>query len=197
MQKRFLLFAALIMTILIAPACTPQNTTHPAAEDNAFDRQFIEMMVPHHEAALGMAEIAQERAEHAEVKEMADAIIAGQSAEIDQMLGWLEAWYGTRDTPPMDKMPMLSGMAEMGHGSNAMDMAADVKALRNAPEPFDLAFIDYMIVHHESALEAGEAALKQASREEIKTMAAAILDVQQKEIDQLKAWREAWYPGQP
>jgi uncharacterized protein (DUF305 family) len=197
MSNRIPLFAALIVTFLIAAACTPQNPTHPPTDGNSFDRQFIEMMVPHHEAALGMAEIAQERAEHAEVKEMADAIIAGQSAEIDLMLGWLEAWYGTRDTPSMDQIPMLSGMAEMGHGSNAMDMAADVEALRNAPEPFDLAFIDYMIVHHESALEAGEAALKQAGREEIKTMAAAILDVQQKEIDQLKAWREAWYPEQP
>jgi uncharacterized protein (DUF305 family) len=186
----------ILIAILLA-ACSPQNQPAATAEGSAFDRQFIEMMVPHHESALEMAYIAQERAEHAEVREMADAIIALQAAEIEEMLDWMEAWFGTRETPPMDQMPMLTGMTGMAHGPHTMDMAADVEALRSAPEPFDLAFIDYMILHHESALDAANAALEQASREEIKTMAEAILAVQQDEIDQMKAWRQAWYPDQP
>jgi hypothetical protein len=46
-----------------------------------FDQSFIYMMVPHHESAIAMASIAQQRAEHAEIKSMADDIIAGQGTE--------------------------------------------------------------------------------------------------------------------
>jgi uncharacterized protein (DUF305 family) len=189
--------AVLALLVLVTAACSPQELPQTSTEGNAFDRQFIEMMVPHHESALEMAKIAQERGEHPEIKQMADDIINVQAAEIDQMLNWLEAWYGTRETPPMDQMPMLTGMEGMAHGAHTMDMAADVEALRSAPEPFDLAFIDYMILHHESALDAANAAIQEAGRSEITTMAEAILAVQQEEIDQMKAWRAAWYPDQP
>jgi uncharacterized protein (DUF305 family) len=196
-SSRTRILTAFAAVILVVSACAPQTPHNPASKNNTFDRQFIEMMVPHHQAALEMAEIAQERAEHAEVKEMAEAIITVQAEEIDQMLGWLEAWYGTRETPPMNKMPMFTGMEGMAHGAHTMDMAADVEALRNAPEPFDLAFIDYMILHHESALDAANAALEQAGQPEIIAMAEAILAVQQDEIDQMRAWRATWYPNQP
>lgn len=196
------LFIFLMIAVLVA-ACTAQPVP-PANQPNLpvtgndsgqeFDRMFIEMMVPHHQGALEMAKIAQERAEHAEVKAMADAILNGQAAEIDQMLDWMESWYGTRTVPAMKDMPMLPGMETMGHGGHeTMDMAADVEALRNAPEPFDKAFVDAMIVHHQSAIDAANAALKQASRPEIKQMAQAIIDTQQQEIDQMKSWRSAWY----
>ena len=39
-----------------------------------FDRQFIDMMVPHHEGAVEMAKIAQQRAQRPEIKQMADAL---------------------------------------------------------------------------------------------------------------------------
>jgi uncharacterized protein (DUF305 family) len=189
--------AVLALLVLVTAACSPQELPETSIEGTAFDRQFIEMMVPHHESALEMAKIAQERGKHPEIRQMADDIINVQAAEIDQMLNWLEAWYGTRETPSMDQMPMLTGMEGMAHGAHTMDMAADVEALRNAPEPFDLAFIDYMILHHESALDAANAAMQEAGRSEITTMAEAILAVQQDEIDQMKAWRAAWYPDQP
>ena len=196
-NNRSIIVGFFTLLVLVISACSPQELPETSTAGNAFDRQFIEMMVPHHEAALEMAKIAQERGDHAEVKQMADAIIAMQAAEIDQMQDWMDAWYGTRETPPMDQMPMLTGMEGMAHGAHTMDMAADVEALRSSAEPFDLAFIDYMILHHQSALDAANAALEEAGRVEIKTMAEAILAVQQDEIDQMKAWRVAWYPDQP
>ncbi len=39
-------------------------------------------MVPHRQAALEMARIAQKRAEHSEPKQMAAEILRGQQAEI-------------------------------------------------------------------------------------------------------------------
>jgi uncharacterized protein (DUF305 family) len=167
----------------------------PETGSGQFDEMFINMMVPHHQGAIEMAKIAQQRAQHPEIKQMADGIISSQQSEINQMKTWKEQWYGSSDTPPMSAMPMLEGMSGMGGAGHTMDMQADVDQLKNAPEPFDLAFIDAMIPHHQSAIDAGKQALSQATHPEIKQLAQNIIDAQQKEIDQMKAWRAAWYPN--
>ncbi len=59
-----------------------------------FDQRFIEAMISHHQGAIGMAEMALEQSEHEEIRTLAEAIIAAQNAEIEQMQGWLAEWYG-------------------------------------------------------------------------------------------------------
>ena len=51
------------------------------AED--VNQAFAGMMIGHHVGAIRMAELAQERAEHAELEELAGAIIAAQEREIE------------------------------------------------------------------------------------------------------------------
>ncbi|MFN2470463.1 MAG: DUF305 domain-containing protein [Gaiellaceae bacterium] len=46
------------------------------------DATFATMMLPHHEGAIAMAEVARERADHDELKELAAAIISAQESEI-------------------------------------------------------------------------------------------------------------------
>jgi uncharacterized protein (DUF305 family) len=59
------------------------------------DRMFLQMMIPHHEAAIRMAQDALQQAEHPEVRTLAQQIITVQQAEIAQMQGWYQQWYGT------------------------------------------------------------------------------------------------------
>jgi len=54
------------------------------------DAMFLRMMIPHHQDAIDMSEQALERAEHPELKELAQTIIDEQSAEIELMQGYLE-----------------------------------------------------------------------------------------------------------
>ncbi len=108
------------------------------------------------------------------------------------MRQWRQDWFGNSATPPMDKMPMVPGTAGVNHARMTMDMAADVERLRAAPPPFDLAFIDAMIPHHQSAIEAARVALKESSRQEIQELAIAIMEARQREIGQMRAWRLSW-----
>lgn len=57
-----------------------------------FDRAFIQMMIPHHQGAINMAEAALENAQHPEIRAMAEDIIEAQQAEIDMMRSWQEVW---------------------------------------------------------------------------------------------------------
>lgn len=49
------------------------------------DSAFADMMIAHHEGAIRVAEVAQDKAEHDEVKSLAEAIVTAQQREIDTM----------------------------------------------------------------------------------------------------------------
>ncbi len=182
-----------------SPASNPgsQHTVAPPQAQAEFDQQFIDMMVPHHQAAIEMAEIALIRAEHPEIRSLAVDISRSQAEEISQMKAWRLAWYGSDQTPSMDQMPMLHDMGTSSMPMGTMNMAQEVETLRTAPEPFDRAFIDAMVPHHQSAIDAAQLAQTRAVHQEIKDLAVAIISAQQSEIDQMKAWRLAWYGAAP
>jgi uncharacterized protein (DUF305 family) len=68
------------------------------------ERHFIEMMIPHHQDAIVMADLALSRGRRSEIKELAQAIkqaqtrnltksmIEFQNAEIAKMQGWQQSW---------------------------------------------------------------------------------------------------------
>src|SRR5687768_8457592 len=79
-----------------------------------FDRAFLAMMIEHHEGAVDMAAMANARAKHAEIKDLAAKIDAAQKSEIDQMKQWQLEWgyqmlehmdYGDDHEHPGDPMP--------------------------------------------------------------------------------------------
>ena len=66
-----------------------------------------------------------------------------------------------------------------------------------ANQPFDLQFIDTMIHHHDGAVKMSRMIIPKTKRVEIKSFAQKIIDDQQKEIEKMKSWRDAWYAGKP
>lgn len=59
-----------------------------------FDQRFITAMISHHAGAIDMAQEAQTKAEHAEVRQLAGAIVQAQEAEIQQLQAWQKTWFG-------------------------------------------------------------------------------------------------------
>jgi uncharacterized protein (DUF305 family) len=146
------------------------------------DKAFIDAMVPHHEGAVEMAEVALENAEHEEIRGVAEDIISSQRAEIEVFGEIRQEKFGSAEsTMEMNEQDM-----------QAMGMS-DPEELAKA-DPFDKAFIDDMIPHHESAIAMAEVAREETNDPEIRRIAEDIVSAQEREIKQMKQWREEWYP---
>jgi len=85
------------------------------------DRHFIEMMIPHHQDAIAMADLALTRAKRPEVKKLAEAIKKDQAREIQEMRTLYKQWYG-KEVPvtSMDNMSMMGN--SQGKGTPMMNM---------------------------------------------------------------------------
>ncbi|MBW4614011.1 MAG: DUF305 domain-containing protein [Desmonostoc vinosum HA7617-LM4] len=73
------------------------------------------------------------------------------------------------------------------HHDGAMDLGP-------ADANYDLRFIDAMILHHQGAVEMAEAAQEKSKRPQMKKLADDIIKAQNREIKQMRQWRQAWYP---
>lgn len=154
------------------------------------DSHFIEQMIPHHEDAILMADLALEKAKNQEIKQLAQDIKRTQSEEINQMRDWHKSWFG-KDVPDV-----LSG-TNYGMGSGKMHMGmmgdvADIDSLKNAAD-FDKEFINQMIPHHQMAVMMAQMLQSSTNRPEMKELAKNIIDAQTREINQMREWYKSWY----
>ncbi len=93
---------------------------------------------------------------------------------------------------PNSTTPHSGGMHDMNRGSGMNhSMEMDLGA---ADANYDLRFIDAMSIHHQGAIEMAKEAQQKSQRPEIKKLAQDIITAQNREIKQLKQWRQAWYP---
>ena len=59
--------------------------------DAEFEQAFMSMMIAHRQGAIDMAQLALERASHAELGDLARDIIVAQADEVRQNRAWLDA----------------------------------------------------------------------------------------------------------
>jgi uncharacterized protein (DUF305 family) len=91
------------------------------------DKHFIEHMIPHHDGAIEMAELAKQRSERPEILNLADEIIRSQTEENLQMRNWYKDWYGAAvPENPSARMEMGRGMM---HGGMMGDSTSDIESL--------------------------------------------------------------------
>lgn len=124
-----------------AEALDLSNTTYSPA-----DVAFMQGMITHHQQAVAMADLVEERTNNEAVVKTADRIEAGQKDEIKFMREWLEA----RDEP------LAMDHAEHGahHRMKGMATPAQMRALAAANgTAFDRMFLQLMIAHHQGAVD--------------------------------------------
>jgi len=159
------------------------------------DQHFIIIMIPHHEDAISMADLALTRAQHPEIKQLSENIKVSQSREIEQMRAWYKKWYGT-DVPKVDGNNIGGGMMHGGNRGMMGNMKTDLTALSKAKN-FDQVFIEEMIPHHQMAVMMSQHLLSNAVHPEMKQLAQAIIQAQTKEINEMQGWYQQWYGTKP
>ncbi len=175
---------------------SPMAGVDPATMD--FDQMYIDMMIPHHASIIALAEAALPRLQDERLQEIAQTVIETQGAEIEELRGYREEFYGDPEPAPMDPSmmeamtQMLPGTGDMEEMAFEMDAAAQVAAICGAADA-DLAFIDLTIPHHRMAIAASETAMARATHQEIRDFAEGVIDAQQREIDELSAIRRELY----
>jgi uncharacterized protein (DUF305 family) len=153
-----------------------------SATGNRTDAAFITDMTAHHQGAIDMAKLAQEKAQHSEIKQLADDIVSAQEGEIATMKTIRKDMHNMGEHAD----------GHMGLDEHAMGMDMDMTALKNA-KPFDKAFIDAMVPHHQGAIAMAKQLLNKGEQPALRQMANDIISAQTKEIAQMRQWRKTWY----
>lgn len=75
----------------------------------SFDREFLGMMIRHHEDTLGMAEEELDRGGDGRLKRLAREIYDSQKRELEKLRRWLRTWYGIEGPEGPGGTPPPSG----------------------------------------------------------------------------------------
>ncbi len=162
----------------------------------SMDQHFIVMMIPHHDGAIAMADLALTRAKRPEIKELARSIKNSQTSENTQMRIWYRQWFG-QPVPTWNQGTGLgrTGGAGGGMGMGQMGGGTDLTALSTAPD-FDRAFIEQMIPHHQMGVRMATMAQANSQHQELRLLQQAMVKAQSQEIEQMRQWYRSWY-GSP
>ena len=159
-----------------APSGTAQQSF------NETDVEFAQGMIPHHQQAIAMAQMASGRAPSPDVQQLAADIEAAQGPEIETMTGWLESWG---EDVPDDTSGMDGGMSmeDMAGMMSTEDMTM-LEATSGAA--FDEMFLTMMIEHHEGAIEMARIEQTDGEYAEAIALAEKIESDQTAEIDTMR-----------
>jgi len=83
----------------------------------------------------------------------------------------------------------VEAQTSTAESSTVMETAAG-----RAAAAYDLQFLDTMSMHHRGAIDMARMAQGKIEHAELKELVTQIPIDQQKEIDQMKSWRDLWYP---
>ena len=164
--------------------------TFMALTGDEFDERYLADMIVHHQGAVEMADLALQKAEREDIKQLSREIIQAQAKEITDMERWQQEW-GYADESAHQHMSHGSG-EHAGHGAMSMadHMEMMLQPLREKTgAAFDAEWITQMIVHHQGAVDMSAPAAHNAKHQEIKDLAQVIIIEQTREIEQMKGWQ--------
>lgn len=136
---------------------------------------FLQLMIPHHQGAVKMAEYEVAHGENNEMIQLAKSIIAEQQIEIQLMKGLLSSQLSMECNNDLSKdwaATMNTMMKDMPHENELKDV--------------DMAFAKVMLPHHQAGIDMAKVLLQHGNDHAVKRMAESIISSQQIEIEQMK-----------
>ena len=175
---------ALIMVIALA-GCSKDasmgmdhegHSSMASGDLSSDDIMFLQMMIPHHQQAIDISDLALTKSSDSELLALAKDIRDGQGAEIVKMKAWLDGANAGMD-------PGHS----MGHDMGGMLGDSELAALKAATgKSFDLLWLKGMTGHHDGAIDMA-AMIENAENAEIKSFGQAIVTTQSAQNKQMAA----------
>jgi uncharacterized protein (DUF305 family) len=184
----------------VADSPPPPADAHMAADMHVMmglsgaqlDKVFLEEMIQHHAAALPAAHRAPPNLSRSDLKALASSIYDAQSREIGEMKMMLG--------DPTGGAAAQAGVADGGVAQDGGYSGVDVSPTGDRRIPYtpadDVAFIDFFVPHHQSAIEMATMVIDRGARAEVKALAQSIKNAQTAEITMMRAARQA-LTGQP
>jgi uncharacterized protein (DUF305 family) len=183
-----IIILALVATIVVMAIGSDRHNGLPGMHKNGMhsnnestslklsgaDVMFLQMMIPHHQQAIDISELAITRSKDAELIALARVIRDGQAAEITQMNNWLEEAGADIE------------MGHMGHDMGGMLTDSELSAL-NASQgsAFDRLWLEGMTNHHNGALHM-TTMISDAQNPTLKLFGQKIIEVQSAQNAQMK-----------
>lgn len=155
-----------------------------AAKFNDADVIFAQNMIPHHQQAVEMADMAlvKTRGASAVVTDLASRIRGAQQPEIELMTSWLDSW-GKNVAESMEGMDHSS--MEAMEGMMSADQMASLES--ESGEAFDRAWLNMMVEHHKGAVVMAETVIGEGSNPQVRDLAEKIIAAQKAEITEMSS----------
>lgn len=151
---------------------------------NSNDVAFARGMLGHHRGAMDLSKLATRYGKDSDLQLLSKQITATEQAEIDALKKWLASHPDTRDVDPITEETRPAY-------HYAIDaMVIKMREARDSELP-DVVFAKAMLAHHRGAEALAKIQLKYGKDEEMRALAAQIIEEQLPEIAQLDAWLQA------
>ena len=151
-----------------------------------FDLDFANMMIPHHQSAVDMAQEYIPKAKDEKIKSMAQNIINAQMKEIEELRTMIAA-----HKPAEKKEEHSASGHDTGGHSELMDamnkMMEEMKSMKMTGNA-DKDFVTMMIPHHKSAVDMAENEISHGKNVQLKQFAQKVINDQSKEINEFQSW---------
>ncbi len=150
------------------------------------DRDFMLMMIPHHDAGIAMSWAEQGYGKHTLLKQMATVDIADQKKDNRDMRELLKHGSSTElsgSAASTADAAMMNAMHKLDQSLNGMHLTGNQ----------DHDFIMMMIPHHEAAIAMSRTELRYGSDPKVKKIAQGIFDGQSQDVRDMKTWHKTWF----
>ncbi|WP_369369846.1 DUF305 domain-containing protein [Promicromonospora sp. Populi] len=172
-MKRTLMSVIALTSALALAGCSGSEQ----AGHNDADVMFAQMMIPHHEQAIEMADVVLAKPDvDPEIINLANEVKAAQAPEIEELSQWLDAWGAE---------PSAEHSGHAGMEGMMSDEDMQTLTVAAAPEANRL-FLEQMIAHHEGAVEMAQTEIESGQDAGAVEMAQTIVDTQQAEIETME-----------
>lgn len=150
---------------------------HGQEQTGNIDIDYANMMLQHHQGAVDMARLQENKGSNMVLKEFSRKVIADQEKEIAIMGKFIS------ESPAIPSPEAVAFKQAMDSSMQSM-MSAGTKIYND----IDKDFVAQMIPHHQSAVDMANAYLRYGSNEQLKKLSRDIVSSQSKEIGWLKEW---------